>query len=66
MNESSVRKALRQLLEAGLVRKTGLYRNGCPIYQAVPESELTDRARASLKELMKGAAGSGDSEYSEQ
>jgi hypothetical protein len=38
--------ALQELLERGVVRPTGEYRNGRMVYECTPDAELSDEARA--------------------
>jgi hypothetical protein len=45
-------EAIQDFLQAGLIRRTGLYDNrGQPFYERIPDSELSDRARAEGKRL---------------
>lgn len=54
MTESEIREILDELLETGIIRPTESYRDGQPVYELVPEAELTETAEALLNAMCKG------------
>lgn len=54
MTESEIREILDELLDVGIIRPTGWYRGGQPVYVLVPEAELTETAEKTGIPLLTG------------
>ena len=53
MTKTEIKEALEELVEAGIMRRTGRYRKGQPVYVLVPDTELTESAREILNAMAK-------------
>jgi hypothetical protein len=53
VTEKEFYEALFDLVRNGLLRPTGEYRNGQPVYVAVLEDELSDEANAYLNKIKR-------------
>lgn len=51
MDRLYLQELLDELLEAGVIRHNGCYRDGQPVYVIVPDEELTETAKVMIKTM---------------